>query len=179
MAIQSNAVVLSRLLVGSERQANGCLYFRPNSRKDGYGNMYANGKQQGAHRWAHELQIGLIPDGNMIDHVCHDPRVCAGGISCPHRQCIEPKHLSLASIAENSSKERSHSYWADQTHCIHGHEFTEKNTYQAKTGTRACKQCKRDWAARNKARNLERTNEWRRRNRDQVNERRRARRAGA
>ena len=32
---------------------------------------------------------------------------------------------------------------ATWTHCIHGHEFTEKNTYIKPNGTRSCKTCKR------------------------------------
>lgn len=28
-----------------------------------------------------------------------------------------------------------------KTHCIHGHEFTEENTYVGKTYTRRCKEC--------------------------------------
>lgn len=32
---------------------------------------------------------------------------------------------------------------AKQTHCKHGHEFTEMNTIRAKNGTRHCRECRR------------------------------------
>jgi hypothetical protein len=37
---------------------------------------------------------------------------------------------------------------AAKTHCDHGHEFTEENTYRNRSGYRACRTCKREGARR-------------------------------
>ena len=61
---------------------DGCL----NSR--GYGCIGINGVSRLAHRVAYEAAKGPIPDGLVIDHLCHnaDPS-CSGGPTCRHRRC--------------------------------------------------------------------------------------------
>lgn len=59
-----------------------------------------------AHRAAHELWIGAIPDGYTVDHLCHnDDLLCVGG-RCPHRRCVEPSHLEAVTSAENNRRRR-------------------------------------------------------------------------
>ncbi len=41
---------------------------------------------------------------------------------------------------------------AVQTHCKHGHEFTEQNTYRKANGTRACRACIKRWEQDRKSR---------------------------
>ena len=43
------------------------------------------------HRYAWEEAYGPIPDGMMIDHICHN------------RTCVDVDHLRLATVAQNSA----------------------------------------------------------------------------
>lgn len=41
---------------------------------------------------------------------------------------------------------------ADRTHCLHGHEFNEKNTHRDREGARRCRVCDREQTALRRAR---------------------------
>jgi len=82
---------------------NGCWQWTGNLDDQGYGR---HGPLL-AHRLSHETFKGPIPEGVILDHSCHDPKTCAGGITCPHRACINPDHADHSSRAENTSRERS------------------------------------------------------------------------
>ncbi|NOQ62707.1 HNH endonuclease [Mycolicibacterium fortuitum] len=56
----------------------------------GYGVFKMSGQSHRAHRISFELTNGPIPNGLMIDHVCHTPR------------CVRPDHLRLATAKQNS-----------------------------------------------------------------------------
>lgn len=86
------------------------------------------GRGQLAHRFGYELHRGPIPDNNVIDHTCHDPRICADGTACPHRSCQNPAHWKLVPPLVNTAPERRRTN-ADKTHCKWGHEFTFENTH--------------------------------------------------
>ena len=55
----------------------------------GYGRLRVNGRMVYAHRYAWERERGPIPDGMVIDHVCHE------------RSCVNVDHLRLATPQEN------------------------------------------------------------------------------
>lgn len=77
---------------------------------------YANGgkrRRMRAHRLAWELAVGPVPEGLILDHICHDPALCKGGKKCPHRACIRVEHLQLATRKENLARERSSRWGAD------------------------------------------------------------------
>lgn len=44
----------------------------------GYGVFTVNGKRQGAHRYAYELQNGPLPEGRQSCHGCDNPPCCRG-----------------------------------------------------------------------------------------------------
>jgi len=91
------------------------------------------------HRELYMAEIGDIPEGYAIDHLC--------GV----RHCINTEHLEAVTYAENNRRSReATSYVArnryglqDKTHCIRGHERNEVNTYVKPDGTKACRACKR------------------------------------
>ena len=56
---------------------------------DGYGRIMCNGRTQYTHRVAYELHVGPIPDGLMLDHICHE------------RACFNPAHLEPVTKAQN------------------------------------------------------------------------------
>lgn len=59
----------------------------------GYGVIRAGGRDTYAHRIAHELLVGPIPQGLTIDHLCMV------------RLCVNPEHLEPVTRAENTRRE--------------------------------------------------------------------------
>ena len=100
-------------------------------------------------RIMYELVIGPIPDGLVLDHLCHTrDETCPGGASCPHHRCVNPSHLEPVTVAENNLRGRSQ--WAvnaRKTHCPQGHPYDEQNTrFKKYRGgiVRVCKTCARE-----------------------------------
>lgn len=58
----------------TEWQGN-CLVWT-GSKTRGYGYMQAEGRKQRVHRWAYEQAYGSIPEGLVIDHMCHNKACC-------------------------------------------------------------------------------------------------------
>ena len=93
--------------------------------------------KEGAWRWAyvHHLVaaefIGPRPDGMYVLHADDDPT----------NNRVE--NLRYASPSENNFDAVRHgrNHNAIKTHCPHGHEYTEDNTYRNKKGGRTCKTC--------------------------------------
>jgi len=96
----------------------------------GYGTIYANGASRLAHRVAYELVVGPIPDGLHIDHLCRRPI------------CVNPAHLEAVTQRENTRRGNGATARnGRKTHCPAGHEYTDGNTYLARTGRRTCRSC--------------------------------------
>lgn len=49
--------------------------------RNGYGRLSHLGEERMAHRLSYEVQVGPIPDGLLLDHVCR--------VRC----CVNPRHL--------------------------------------------------------------------------------------
>lgn len=123
----------------------GCWTWTGKVARDGYGRFFTQSRWQMAHRAAHELFLGPIPDGFEVDHLCHnaDPK-CPGGRTCPHRLCVNPQHLEAVTHKANMHRTEYIGAKARQTHCKRGHEFNEANTARDRRGNRKCRACDRD-----------------------------------
>lgn len=110
-----------------------CWLWTAATHHDGYGTFWVREDQQlrRAHRYAYELLVGPIPDGLDLDHLC---RV---------RACVNPAHLEPVTRSENVRRGAGGVLQPPRTHCKHGHEFTQENTYENR-GKRFCRQCDRD-----------------------------------
>jgi hypothetical protein len=138
---------------------DACWYWRGPVDKGGYGSF---GAGTGAHRAAYELMVGPIPDGRVVDHLCHnvDP-TCPGGRGCRHRLCVNPAHLDVVTRGENvlRSPHTMPHVNAAKTRCPAGHEYTPENTYVKRRASgsarRECRTCRteklRGWRERARA----------------------------
>lgn len=121
------------------RGETGCWEWTAAKDRHGYGVIGRGTREEGvarAHRVSYELNVGPIPEGLVIDHLCRN------------RGCVNPAHLEVVSLGENTARGESHARLRDvmdaRTHCKHGHEFTEQNTRRdARTGGKRCRECAR------------------------------------
>ncbi len=128
---------------------NGCWRYTGWLGHDGYGYIRVKEKNRLVHRVSYEVFRGPIPSGYELDHECHDPKTCPGGLECPHRACINPDHLEPATGAHNHSRARAnytktqlHIANEAKTHCPMGHSYDMLNTRIIGT-SRSCKECTR------------------------------------
>lgn len=80
-----------------------CWIWHGRRDKAGYGLFKDCAVRQGrAHRVAYELEVGPIPDGKHLDHLCRN------------KPCVNPLHLDVVTNAENIRRGRSAKLtWAD------------------------------------------------------------------
>ncbi len=112
-----------------------CHVFR-GCKVGGYGQVRHNGKLAYVHRYVWERDVGPIPKGLVIDHLCRNPG------------CCNVKHLRVTTQKVNNTENVVGAAWQlnkIKTHCPRGHEYNSANTYWRKDrpGNRECKQCQR------------------------------------
>lgn len=116
----------------------GCWLWKGFLNRGGYGLCAVYGRvpyRTTAHRISWEVHRGAIPEGYVVDHLC---RV---------RHCVNPDHLEPVTQKVNIHRGDTGLHERRKTHCPHGHEYTEENTYikTLATGTtsRECRTCNR------------------------------------
>lgn len=72
-------------------KTNHCWFWRAGRDKQGYGVFWDGEKNVRAHRFAYELWVGLIPEGQIVRHTCHTP------------SCVNPDHLTTGTHQDNSN----------------------------------------------------------------------------
>lgn len=114
----------------------GCL------KPTGYGTFWDGDRKVHAHRYAYESQVGPIPEGMQIDHLCRN------------RGCVRPDHLEAVTPRENVLRGDSPGARAVRTdRCDRGHS---SNWYVIKDGRRYCRDCARGWARPSRRRTIKR-----------------------
>lgn len=88
-----------------------------------------------AHRAVYESEVGEIPEGLVLDHLCRVPR------------CVNPSHLEPVTQQTNILRGiGTPAINAMKTHCPRGHQYNESNTYILKKPNgrteRWCRECK-------------------------------------
>jgi hypothetical protein len=121
---------LERLLRRCQVSGSGCWIWVGSGNGVGYGKIWHEGRLEYTHRAAYQILVGPIPAGYQIDHLCRNPS-CFNPV---HLEAVTPRENTLRAPGPASSK-------AAQTHCTHGHEFTQENTARRPNGTRRCREC--------------------------------------
>jgi hypothetical protein len=73
----------------------GCL-------RKGYGCFRVDGITYSAHRFSYMCNIGEIPDGMQIDHLCKN------------KSCVNPDHLEIVTSQENTRRGFSDDWYFDE-----------------------------------------------------------------
>ena len=121
--------------VSTPRFHDECWNWQGGKNTSGYGEFRsAAGPMVRAHRLAYEWQIGAIPEGYDLHHTCEN------------RLCVNPAHLMPVTKRDHTAlfNQNCPSFFRrQQTHCVHGHEFTPENTRRNRFGYRQCRECAR------------------------------------
>lgn len=126
----------------------GCWLWTGALKPTGYGVASAGlGSSTAAHRLAYESEVGPIPAGLEIDHLCRN------------RACVNPMHMEVVTHAENLRRARAHRNLEaanlrrkTKPLCPQGHEYSTENTYIRPSGWRECRTCRADREATRPAR---------------------------
>ena len=120
--------IMARVVIDGD-----CLLGPVNPGQSGYTVVWDNERQSmvKAHRLSYERNVGPIPDGLELDHLCR------------RRNCLNPQHLEAVTHQVNMLRSMSPAgEHARKTHCPSGHPYDEENTKHYR-GWRYCITCAR------------------------------------
>lgn len=89
---------MNELFWAKVEKTDGCWNWTGATDANGYGRFSRQGL---AHRFAFVLENGPIPDGLVLDHICHNPRCVRPGHL---RACTQKQNLENQSGAYSTSK---------------------------------------------------------------------------
>lgn len=141
----------------------GCWIYGRAKTDTGYGVIRHDGVLLYVHRVIAEAAWGPIPEGVHVDHLCRI-RACCHPLDLEHVSPAENNQRAWDALTcQNRHRWREETVLDTRdgtqrclrcleeglprrprpaTHCKHGHELTEANTYRApKTGKRQCRTC--------------------------------------
>ena len=96
----------------------------------GYGRIEIDGRNVQAHKAVYERAVGPVPEGMVLDHLCRN------------RICVNPDHLEVVTLGENTLRGTSFSAVnSRKTHCVRGHELDSENVRLRPRGERECIAC--------------------------------------
>lgn len=120
-------------------KTDGCWLWTAGTQSRGYGAIgYAPWT---AHKFSYLTQVGPIPVGLTINHIC--------GV----KRCVRPDHLEAVTYAENNQHAHDTGLAAPsplsrtnaaKIACPAGHFYSDDNTYTNPQGHRQCRTCKRE-----------------------------------
>ena len=114
---------LSELILRSD----DCWLWQGKPNKDGYGQAQVDGNCWLAHRLIYTVEVGPIPDGLTLDHLCLV------------KMCVRPDHLEPVTQAVNNL--RMMALRERPTHCKWGHSLDDAYDYGTQ---RCCRTCTRE-----------------------------------
>jgi hypothetical protein len=133
-----------------DTNADGCRLWKGGHGRGGYGTATyrVGGRKQVAvyvHRLVYVRLVDDPGDDAEIDHLCHDPQLCAvPPRECPHRRCYELNHLEAVTQEENALRSGSpFALNARKVRCKYGHLLLRDNLIVFDAGGRGCRQCQR------------------------------------
>jgi hypothetical protein len=122
-----------------KKSENECWEWTAGRDSSGYGNFKLNGKTITASRLSWIIKNGPILNSCVVCHSCDNP------------PCINPGHLFLGTVLDNSIDmvKKNRHRWSGRTHCNYGHELTSDNVYVKEKrvingielGSRSCRKC--------------------------------------
>lgn len=123
----------------SKVRIDGDCWMWTAGKSNGYGRIRVSGVTFYTHIFVYEDMVAEVPDGLTLDHLCHDPATCAGGVECPHRACLNPYHLDPCPSSVNVLRAKGNLGPKPKEFCIRGHRIVT-----SKRGNRSCPTCTRD-----------------------------------
>jgi hypothetical protein len=132
--------------LASMATSGGCWPWPGHVTRHGYGTTRRDtgGHLVYVHRVAYELTHGPIPEGLVVDHLCHVAGECMPVIEsdCPHRRCLNPVHLEAKTQTANTLRGNSPmASNAQKDACPSGHELAGDNCITLARGGRRCRAC--------------------------------------